>query len=244
MSEHMTTIGIMGLGRMGIQLARRATTICDHVIGFDVKPTRVQRLQGLERVDSPEAMGVADLIILAVPSLAVPELAEKYAACWTNACVVDICTQRESYEDVPLFGVSRVIMAKLIAEADMLAEGEPGSVLLSADASVSSTHLQLAKRLFDTVGKVSLNLDCNDSGNINRIAAHAAMQATLNLTVQLRALGADTATVAAAVGNVFIGTAKQYPFTPPDYFHRKVLSYDPDLAEIYTVITEDNYESE
>jgi prephenate dehydrogenase len=98
--EPFERVAILGLGLMGASLgmALRAAEVARVVTGYDAGPDIAERARergaiDLACVDIPQAVAEADLIILAAPIRAAPDLFSAIAPCLTPvALVTDLCS--------------------------------------------------------------------------------------------------------------------------------------------------------
>jgi D-3-phosphoglycerate dehydrogenase / 2-oxoglutarate reductase len=61
------TLGIVGCGRIGLALARKAACFGVRVLGFDVAPMREETLGGVEQVELEELLAASDIVSLHTP---------------------------------------------------------------------------------------------------------------------------------------------------------------------------------
>jgi hypothetical protein len=67
---------------------------------------------------------------------------------------------------------------------------------------------------------------------VNYIAAAEAMKGVLKAANYLNNLGLDRQVIHAAIQQGSIGSARQFPYAKPDYFHEWVYSRNPGLKEM------------
>ncbi len=64
---------------------------------------------------------------------------------------------------------------------------------------------------------------------VNYMAAEEAMKSVINLARKLQNMKMKSHVVNAAIKQIFLGTAQQFPYEEPDYFHDLVYQNIPEL---------------
>ncbi len=87
------------------------------------------------------------------------------------------------------------------------------------------------EKIFQKVG-IAIFDDENKYTDVNYIAATESMKGAIYTADKLRKMKIKRQIIEVAIKQVFVGTAGQYPYEEPDYFHELVYKKNPGLKEL------------
>jgi pyrroline-5-carboxylate reductase len=174
----------------------------------------------------------SDILFLAVPKSAVLELFEKYYAQVPKETLwVNICTFITLKDIQGLTGDARnVVSCKIIGHFEMMSPANKCAFVIH-DESPAGELTSIVESVFRKVGIV---VHDNEEKylEVNYIAASEGMKGVIRAANILKGLHIDTQIINAAIRQLFIGTARQFPYPSPDYFHNLVYQRNPGLKEL------------
>lgn len=215
------TIAVVGLGRLGAVLADRLAERFPVLLN-DSDPAVARRVAAelsLPDMDQREILSAADTVLLCVPpqetAAALRRLAALTGQVGRRALFVNMATSVPT-EDLPDLGVE-VVGLKPVCQFTAVALGLKTVLVTSAPRRIG-----LLRTLAADLGEVVLGPEAC-VGPANRAATKAALRACADLAAELTGRGLPTDIVRAAVRNVFVGTALDYPPSDANPYTRSVL---------------------
>ncbi|MFI8083909.1 NAD(P)-binding domain-containing protein [Kitasatospora sp. NPDC086009] len=215
------TIAVVGLGRLGSVLADRLAERFPVLLN-DSDPAVARRVAAelsLPDMDQREILSAADTVLLCVPpqetAAALRRLAALTEQVGRRALFVNMATSVPT-EDLPDLGVE-VVGLKPVCQFTAVALGLKTVLVTSAPRRIG-----LLRTLAADLGEVVLGPEAC-VGPANRAATKAALRACAELAAELTGRGLPTDIVRAAIRNVFVGTALDYPPSDANPYTRSVL---------------------
>ena len=214
-------VGIVGAGQMGTQIGKVASD--DHdVIFYDIdrgKSRHAADKLNVRYEDEIHEILRSHIIFLAVPGSAIIELLKEYQASVSKETLwVNISTFVTLKDIISVTGDgSNLVSCKIIGHFEMMSSTNPCAFVIHQvlpKNDLTSTVEQIFKRVGITIYD-----DENKYLEINYLAAAEAMRGALNVAKRLRSLDIQFPIIEAAIKQVFVGSAGQFPYANPDYFH-------------------------
>jgi pyrroline-5-carboxylate reductase len=226
-----TKVSIIGAGQMGTQIGKVASEQHE-VIFFDKDSSRsreaAKRFHAKYENNLPDVLN-SPIIILAVAGDVVIDLIQKYHArspretLWVNiSTFVTLKDIRDITGDV-----DNVLSCKIIGHFEMMSP-ENKCVFVIHNEYPKNELTTTLEDIFREVGIVIYD-DEEKYLKVNYMAAEEAMKSVINLARKLQNMNMKSHVVNAAIKQVFLGTAQQFPYLEPDYFHELVYQKIPEL---------------
>ena len=230
----MIRVGVIGAGQMGLQIGKVSSE--DHdVIYYDIDRTKSRRaaIESHARYDD-EIKDVlkSHVIFLAVPKDGVTDLLKRYHPIVSRDTLwVNISTFVTLKEIMMITGdVSNIVSCKIIGHFERISPSHRCAFVIHKEHP-DSRLMETVEKIFRRVG-ITVYDDENRYLEVNYIAAAEAMKGVLNTAAKLKDLNIQNQIIEAAVQQVFLGTAGQFPYRNPDYFHDLVYQRNPELKEL------------
>ncbi|WP_316525661.1 NAD(P)-binding domain-containing protein [Kitasatospora brasiliensis] len=206
------TVAVVGLGRLGAVLADRLAerlTVLLH--DADPKVTRQVAVDlSLPDMEPRELLAAADTVLLCVPPAETARVLRRLATLarqlGRRPLFVNMATSVPTHE-LPDVGLE-VVGLKPVCQFAAVALGLKTVLVTSAPHRIG-----LLRTLAADLGEVVLGPE-EVVGPANRAATKASLRACAELAAELTERGLPAELVKAAIRNVFVGTALDYP--PPD----------------------------
>jgi pyrroline-5-carboxylate reductase len=227
-------VSVIGAGQMGTQIGKVASKQHE-VIFFDKDLDRSKEAAHrfhskyenniFEVLDSP-------IIILAVSGNAVIDLIRKYHAqspretLWVN---ISTFVTLKDIKDIT-GDVDNVLSCKIIAHFERMSL-ESKCVFVIHNEHPENALTATLEGIFREAGIVIYD-DEEKYLEVNYLAAQEAMKSVIHLAGKLQSMDMGSHVINAAVKQVFLGTAQQFPFAKPDYFHDLVYQKTPGLKRL------------
>ncbi len=226
-----TKVSIIGAGQMGTQIGKVASEQHE-VIFFDKDSSRsreaAKRFHAKYENNLPDVLN-SPIIILAVAGDVVIDLIQKYHArspretLWVNiSTFVTLKDIRDITGDV-----DNVLSCKIIGHFEMMSPENKCVFVIHNEYPKNESTTTLVD-IFREVGIVIYD-DEEKYLKVNYMAAEEAMKSVINLARKLQNMNMKSHVVNAAIKQVFLGTAQQFPYLEPDYFHELVYQKIPEL---------------
>jgi pyrroline-5-carboxylate reductase len=234
----MIQVGVIGAGQMGSQIGKVSSE--DHdVIYYDIDGTKCRRTAIESRAryeDEIKEVLRSHIIFLAVPRDGVIDLLKGYHAIVPRETLwVNISTFVTLKEIMMITGdVSNIVSCKIIGHFERISPVHPCAFVIHSEHP-DSPLMETVEKIFKKVGATVYD-DETRYLEVNYIAAAEAMKGVLNTAKKLKDLNIQGQIIEAAVQQVFVGTAGQFPYRNPDYFHNLVYQRDPELKELNSEI--------
>lgn len=227
-NNNLKKIGIIGAGQMGNALGRAAALNGYNTIFFDIDTKKAQEAALNSKADFTIDINEifnSNIIFLALHKDAVLNFFTNY---YKSVSLKSVCVNISTFvtmNDIRNItkDISRIISCKIIGHFLKVASVKSVFVL-----DTNSEKNKDVEEILGSIGEVIYGSE-NDYVQLNYLAAEAAMRSTLTLVKQLKEMGYKESVIYAAVKSVFIGTAEQFPFLKPDYFHNMVYKNNPDI---------------
>jgi len=235
-----TSIGVIGAGQMGTQIGKVANE--DHdVIFYDIDVMKSKRAAKVCQADYVEDIDLAlrsHILFLAVPRKAVIEILQKHHSVVSEDMLwVNICTFVTLKDILGIVGkVKNVLSCKIIGHFEMMSPDNPCAFIIH-DQSPQNDLTHIVDELFSKLGIVVYDNE-EKYLEVNYIAASEGMKGVIRAANLLKRMDIRGEVIEAAVKHVFLGTARQFPFLEPDYFHDLVYQRNPGLRELNREILE------
>jgi hypothetical protein len=227
-------VGIVGAGQMGTQIGKVASD--DHdVIFYDIdrgKSRHAADKLNVRYEDELHEILRSHIIFLAVPGNAVIELLKEYQGSVSKETLwVNISTFVTLKEMISVTGDgSNLVSCKIIGHFEMMSPTNPCAFVIH-QVHPENDLTSIVEKIFKRVG-ITIYDDENKYLEINYIAAAEAMRGVLNVAKLLRSLDIQFPIIEAAIKQVFVGSAGQFPYANPDYFHDLVYKRNPELKKL------------
>ena len=227
-------IAIVGAGQMGTQIGKAASE-SHNVIFYDIDPEKSRsaaELINAEYSDSLQDILTARIIFLCVPGKAVTDLLREYhSKTRTEVLWVNISTFVTLKDLIQRVGpADNIVSLKIVGHFERISPDNKG-VFVIHEKHPANEQMTEVKKILKGVGTVIYD-DEEKYLEVNYIAAAEAMKGVLNTANLLKMQGLDDQVLQAAVKQVFVGTALQFPYAKPDYFHELVYERNPGLRSI------------
>ncbi|MBW2066860.1 MAG: NAD(P)-binding domain-containing protein [Deltaproteobacteria bacterium] len=230
----MVQIGVIGAGQMGSQIGKVASE--DHdVVYYDIDNSKACSAAAESHCRYEEEInGVLEsqIIFLAVPKEGVVNLLRRYhtivsrGTLWVNiSTFITLKEIREITEDT-----SNIVSCKIIGHFERMSPAHRCAFVIHREVP-ENPLVGIVEEVFRRVGTTIYD-DENRYLEVNYIAATEAMKGVLATAKKLKDLNFPTPIIEAAVQQVFVGTAGQFPYRNPDYFHDLVYGRNPGLKEL------------
>ncbi|MBW1802336.1 MAG: NAD(P)-binding domain-containing protein [Deltaproteobacteria bacterium] len=227
------SISVFGAGQMGTRIGEVACREHD-VVFFDIDPEKAQqsadRFGGRSANDIRQALD-SQILFLAVPGSAVIQLLkDHYSAVSMDTLWVNISTFVTLKDMQAVTGKSgNIISCKIIGQSELVSDENPSAFIIDSSQSESSL-VPVVGDIFKKVGVVIFDHE-EKYREVNYIGAAEAMRGVIYVANTLRDMGLQKEVIRAAITQVFIGTAIQFPYANPDYFHDLVYGRNPGLRK-------------
>ena len=227
-------VAVVGAGQMGTQIGKTACKDND-VIFYDIdqdKSRSAARLCNARYSDTAQEIITTDIVFLCVPKKGVIEWLQKsYSKASMETVWVNICTFLTLKDILDFTGsAENIVSCKIIGHFQMISPTSRGVFIIHPEHPENERMLTIEK-ILKNVGEVIYD----DEGKyleVNYIAASEGMKGVLHTANLLRKRGLKDQVIHAAIRQVFIGTALQFPYAEPDYFHELVYQRNPGLKEL------------
>jgi pyrroline-5-carboxylate reductase len=215
-------ISIVGAGQMGTQIGKAACKDND-VIFYDIdhdKSRSAAKLYNAGYSNTLQEIDTPDIIFLCVPKNAVMELIHNdYVKGSTETLWVNICTF-----------ITRKEIINTTGSFERISPTNKGVFIIHSEHP-ENERMAVVEDILQNVGAVIYD-DENKYLEVNYIAASEAMKGVLHTANLLREKGIGEKVINAAIRQIFIGSALQFPYAEPDYFHELVYQRNPGLKEL------------
>ncbi len=227
-------IVIVGAGQMGTQIGKAACKDND-VIFYDIdhdKSRSAAKLYNAGYSNTLQEIDTPDIIFLCVPKNAVMELLHNdYVKGSTETLWVNICTFITRNEITKITGFAgNIVSCKIIGHFERISPTNKGVFIIHSEHP-ENERMAVVEDILQNVGTVIYD-DENKYLEVNYIAASEAMKGVLHTANLLREKGIGEKVINAAIRQIFIGSALQFPYAEPDYFHELVYQRNPGLKEL------------
>ncbi|MBV6702051.1 NAD(P)-binding domain-containing protein [Kitasatospora aureofaciens] len=218
---HPGTVAVVGLGRLGSVLADRLAERFT-VLLHDADPKVARQVAAdlsLPDMEPRELLAAADTVLLCVPpqdtARALRRLAALAGQLGRRPLFVNLATSVPTHE-LPEVGLE-VVGLKPVCQFTAVALGLKTVLVTSAPRRIT-----LLRTLAADLGEVVLGPE-EVVGPANRAATKAALRACADLATELTGRGLPAEMVQAAIRNVLVGTALDYPPADTNPYTRSVL---------------------
>lgn len=216
------TVAVVGLGRLGAVLADRIGARFPVVL-HDSDPGVARRIASelvLPEVSSEELLIAADTVLLCVPpqetGKALTALATTAQHLGRQPLFVNLATSVPTSDLPPV--PAEVVGLKPVCQFTAVALG-----LRTVLVTASARRIGLLRTLAADLGEVVLGKE-EVVGPANRAATKAALRACASLAAELAGRGLPPDLVHAAISNVLVGTALDYPPADDNPYTSSVLA--------------------
>jgi len=227
-------IVIVGAGQMGTQIGKAACKDND-VIFYDIdqeKSRSVAKLNNAGYSNNLQEIDTPDIVFLCVPKNAVIEILQNDDAnVSTETLWVNISTFITRKEITDITGSSEnIVSCKIIGHFERISPTNKGVFVIHSEHP-ENERMAVVEDILQNVGTVIYD-DEEKYREVNYIAAAEAMKGVLHTATLLREKGMGELVINAAVRQIFIGSALQFPFAESDYFLELVYQRNPGLREL------------
>lgn len=222
--------GVVGAGMMGSNIVKSAAKAgCVRIYDIDYrkacKCAADFRQSACRTID-----GLLDceVIFLAVPGDTVIPVLERYLEKTPDTVWVNVSTLVSGENLKNTFPENgNIVSIKIIGQADSMMGGMTPVIIV--DPAYDGILNEEISGILWGIGEVVSDYE-NKYMDVNLYAAEAAMLTAKSLADKLHALDINEKVIHAAIKSVFTGTAAQFPYINPDYFHKLVFERHPDIS--------------
>ncbi len=219
----MVTVGIIGIGRMGTQLAKAFAGNCDlWLYDQDFKRAdAVAKELGVKTAQYDDLFSLEALVV-ALPTPIMPEAFEKFRGkVKVNQILVNVATTQPKAPLEAIIGKkAKVISAKIVGHAYEIAQGEKPIVVVDGE---DYSSVQKVVELFKNLGEVVTGDEALVS-RLNSMASAEGIKAAYIIKEVMQAEGIPMKFWETAVRNVAAGTMKAYASGDAGPFARQVIA--------------------